>query len=111
MAKAKKSSSSKSAVKRPAAKRAPVKKAEIKEAQPAEVEQIEQPETVSEPTEANPANVIWRGEKDPPQSPVKIGPTFIEVPTPDEQRAGFYSPHARRLVRQINGFKFFQPKG
>jgi hypothetical protein len=77
--------------------------------------------SVEVPKEATPQpNVIWSSEKDadgnprfgnPPSSPVKIGFDFIEVPDADTQQKGFYSPHARRLVRSVNGFKFLQPKG
>lgn len=79
----------------------------------------EQLEPVVE-TQLPPPNVIWSSEKkedgsfkfgNPPASPVRIGPDAIEVPDAETQLKGFYSPSARRLVRQINGYKFFQPKG
>jgi hypothetical protein len=62
--------------------------------------------------EANPPNTIWADkEKEPPKSPVMIGITRIEVPDAESQKAGFYSPFSTRLVRSINGYKFFKPLG
>lgn len=79
--------------------------------QPAEVETVETPEveTVQEPEVkelTTAANVIWRGDKEPP-SEVKMGVRTISLPSADEQRAGFYSADARALVLGVKGFKHF----
>lgn len=82
---------------------------EVKPAQPApEAKTVEVPE-VKAPS-GNEPNVIWRGDKEPPES-VRIGMTSIALPDAGAQRAGFYSEHSTRIVRQINGYKFLKPKG
>ena len=62
-----------------------------------------EPPAVAEPA----ANVIWRGEKDPPQT-VKIGRDTFELPSVETQRKGFYHDQAFRLVRQFK-YKYFNP--
>lgn len=77
------------------------------------------PASNEEPKEATPPNVIWSGEKKEdgslkfgnPPAVVKVGIRSISVPEAEKQLAGFYSPDARALVRNINGYKFLQPKG
>jgi hypothetical protein len=74
---------------------------------------------VDEKVIENPPNVIWSSEKkedgslkhgDPPPF-LKFGMLHIDLPSAEAQLQGFYSQHARILVREKNGFKFFRPKG
>jgi hypothetical protein len=77
---------------------------EIEAMEPTEDVTFNAPEGLTEPE----PNVIWRKDKEPPPSPLKIGADLIELPDAETQRAGFYHAHARRLVRQF-GYKFFNP--
>lgn len=76
----------------------------VVEEEAAPVPQAESPPPLPAP------NVIWRGEKEPPNE-VRIGISKITLPDAETQRAGFYSEHATRLVRQIKDYKFLKPLG
>jgi hypothetical protein len=76
--------------------------------------------SIETPIEATPpANVIWSSEKNEdgalkhgePPSFVRIGMLKIEVPETAVQLKGFYSEHARLLIRSIGGYKALVPKG
>jgi hypothetical protein len=101
---AKKSSSSKR-------KKEPI--VEIDHVEAAESVTFEAPEIASheEPKSDTPpefpANVIWRGHKDPPAT-VKIGRDTFDLPSVEVQRQGFYHSEAFRLVRQFK-YKYFNP--
>jgi hypothetical protein len=93
---AKKSSSSKRKAKEPIV--------EVEHIEPAEDVTFEAPQPPADPA----PNVIWRSDKDPYPSPLRIGAETIELPSAESQRKGFYHEKARRLVRQF-GFKYFNP--
>lgn len=76
---------------------------EPKEATQPEVEEIQSAEPAP--------NIIWLERYGTPPAVVKVGIRSIPVPEADRQLAGFYSPDARALVRNINGYKFLQSKG
>jgi hypothetical protein len=112
----------KAASKKSAAKKAKEPIVEVEALEPADDVTFEAPEMPKEPA----PNIIWRGAGTAPVI-VKLGMDVIHLPsieesapqgtfhTPDDskQRKGFYlEPRtAERLVRQVKGYKRFQPKG
>lgn len=64
-------------------------------------------------SEVKPPNVIWTADPKAgePKTSVKIGMRTIGLPSAEEQRKGFYSEQARRLIANIKGYKRFQSKG
>ena len=72
---------------------------------------VHKPQPVWELSPETWANVIWADREKEPPDVVRIGLTRIPLPSPDQQKAGFYSDHATRLVRSIKGYKFIVPKG
>ncbi len=68
-------------------------------------EVAEEPQPVEEPKGPK-ANVIWRGEKEP-QREIQLGASRLSLPDAEEQRKGFYSAYAVRLVRAVRGYKYF----
>lgn len=58
-------------------------------------------------------NIRWTADPKNGEPPpfVQLGITYIKLPPADEQRLGFYSPHARRLARAVPGFKLITKLG
>lgn len=70
--------------------------------------ETESREWISSPTDSDKTGILKFG--DPPPF-VRIGMLKIEVPEAAVQLKGFYSEHARLLIRSIAGYKALVPKG